>query len=251
MKKLTGQARRAQRRLELRKERMEKGLCLNCSSKPTWGFFCDKHREIKRNRRKSMTLNGQCLDCAEPKLPGHSRCIKHMEHIRKYLAERRGKLKEDGICVSCAKGIVVKGVCCEECKKKIRERQRKRKADLLAAGLCYVCGKENHLPNSKYCERCFLRNLSREHFGTCSEWEYLRDIFYKNGCRCVYSNLPIVLGLTAELDHRVPFAKGGSIGPENVQWVHTVVNQMKWSYPEEQFLEMVKAIYLHSCQSHG
>lgn len=55
----------------------------------------------------------------------------------------------------------------------------------------------------------------------------------------------LTLGRDAELDHRVPIAKGGSNGPENVQWVHSVINQMKWSYSESDFLSFVKAIYDH------
>jgi len=75
------------------------------------------------------------------------------------------------------------------------------------------------------------------------------DLFLKQDRKCALSGLPLVFGAnhgrikgTASLD-RIDSTLGYTIG--NVQWVHSIVNSMKWDMPQPQFLEMCKTITNH------
>lgn len=134
---------------------------------------------------------------------------------------------------------------CFGCLEKTRDNMRAKRTERLAAGLCVQCGKARKLPHSVACEPCFFKTLSHDHFGSRADAPFLTTLFYANGGRCVYSGLPLTLGLDTHIDHIEPVAKGGSLAPENVQFVHSMINQMKWSYSEDEFLRMVKTIYEH------
>ena len=71
----------------------------------------------------------------------------------------------------------------------------------------------------------------------------LQKLFDDAGGICPYSGRKLTLGVDAEIDHREPRSKGGSDFIENLQWVHKVVNQMKYNYSEEDFLAVVAEIY--------
>ena len=78
------------------------------------------------------------------------------------------------------------------------------------------------------------------------EWkisqEYAWDLFEKQNKLCAITKLPIKLGkinVTASID-RKDSAKGYT--EENVQWVHKIINTMKWSLNNEDFINLAKTI---------
>ncbi len=244
-----GYARRAARIKAKQAERVKAGSCRLCDNPPVpGGELCQRHEDARVNRRESRrgTTKGKCNHCGKPPLPGRSRCKKHMDEFNAKVKIRTAERKAAGICYLCGKNPAdPPSQLCAKCLKRGRENGKKRRAERRAAGLCLNCGKIPHLPGTYACEVCYLKTQANVNFGTTAEWEFLLKIFNDAGRRCVYSGLPIEFGTTATLDHRVPLTRGGSLGPENVQWIHAMVNQMKWNYLEDEFLKMAAKIAEH------
>lgn len=92
-----------------------------------------------------------------------------------------------------------------------------------------------------------MKHYSGELFGKVRHAQELQDLWERQGGKCAYSGLPLTLGLDAEIDHIIPESGGGPTEIGNLQWVHTMVNQMKFCYPERDFLAMVEMIYCYRC----
>jgi 5-methylcytosine-specific restriction endonuclease McrA len=73
----------------------------------------------------------------------------------------------------------------------------------------------------------------------------LDDKFDKQTGICPYTGRHLILGKDASLDHIVPSSKGGTNDLENLQWVFHKANEMKWNYSEEEFLGLVREIFLY------
>lgn len=242
--------RKANRRKErvnaLRSQRREQGLCYVCGEPRVEGFMlCAVHIERRRTMR-SNRASAICNNCSSPRVAGRAYCQACFERIARKSQSLRQKRIVAGLCLLCGKTPSVPSrVFCRPCLDIRRDAAREKRKRFADAGLCNRCGRLPFLSHSPKCEDCFFKELSNQHFGTVSEFNILKQQFHANGGRCVYSNLPLTLGLDAELDHKRPIAKGGSQGTENIQWVHRMVNQMKWSYTEQQFLSFVRLIYEH------
>ncbi|WP_439357855.1 hypothetical protein [Bradyrhizobium sp. DASA03007] len=77
--------------------------------------------------------------------------------------------------------------------------------------------------------------------------EYIEQLFAVQEGKCAISGLPLIIDWaacnpTASLDRR-DSSRGYIKG--NVQWVHKVVNEMKWDYSEDYFVAMCMAVAAH------
>ena len=98
----------------------------------------------------------------------------------------------------------------------------------------------------------FFHNYKRNALSRNMEFnitiEYVADLYKKQEGRCAISGMDIDIqgtpwkGQTGSLD-RIDSSKGYVEG--NVQWVHKIVNEMKWDLEEEEFFSIVKLIYKH------
>lgn len=80
--------------------------------------------------------------------------------------------------------------------------------------------------------------------------EYLWDLFLAQDKRCNLTGIELVMMSskndtrnTASLD-RIDSSKGYIIG--NVQWIHKVINQMKWNFRESEFVDWCKLVARHN-----
>lgn len=78
--------------------------------------------------------------------------------------------------------------------------------------------------------------------------EYLWDLFLKQSRRCPYLQEELVFDTsfrvtTASLD-RIDSKQGYVIG--NVEWVHKIVNEMKWDYTKSEFISLCDRISLNA-----
>jgi len=74
----------------------------------------------------------------------------------------------------------------------------------------------------------------------------LWDLFIKQDRKCALTGLPLNFSANhnkikgnASLD-RIDSTKGYMI--DNIQWVHSSINQMKWNMPQEDFFQMCEAV---------
>lgn len=76
--------------------------------------------------------------------------------------------------------------------------------------------------------------------------EFMWELFLKQNKTCAISGLPLIMDRknpsknTASLD-RKDSTKG--YVTNNVQWVHRIVNTIKWNLTEKEFYDMIKRIY--------
>jgi hypothetical protein len=75
------------------------------------------------------------------------------------------------------------------------------------------------------------------------------NLFLTQNRRCTLSGLPLVFGAnhgrqkgTASLDR---IDSGGGYTLDNVQWVHTSINNMKWDMPQSEFLSLCQSVCQH------
>tara|TARA_Y100000034_G_scaffold89161_1_gene107240 strand:- start:459 stop:1007 length:549 start_codon:yes stop_codon:yes gene_type:complete len=90
------------------------------------------------------------------------------------------------------------------------------------------------------------RNAKTRDFDFTITMEMAWKLFLEQNRKCVYTGLPLSLSIkcglsnqTASLD-RIDSSKGYIDG--NVQWVHKDVNNMKWDFSVEYFLELCHLI---------
>lgn len=215
------------------------GICVDCGSpsvtKPNTrcGKCLMKRRETRRNRVSSRL----CASCTNILLDGDRYlCSECREKKREY----REQKKLEGLCVGCHKNQIKKGCksYCEECLTYYRNRKKTHKE----RGLCTSCSNPA-ISGCNSCTTCYLKSISRAHFGTSDYHKELLDLFVLQQGKCKYTGLDITLGVNAEIDHRIPKALSGSNDLANLQWVHCKVNRMKWDNTEKDFLEFVKNVY--------
>lgn len=216
-----------------------KKICLDCNKAYTDNSYCEeclKKRNLRRkNYRQNKKINKICLDCSNKVKSGFSKCESCLNRIK----EQKLALISNNVCTICAKNYAKEGLQrCETCNLyHINRRLYFKQNDL-----CLYCGntRTNH---NKYCEKCYLKCTAKAHFGKRTNWHILKDIFDKQKGICPYTGEKLILGNNTELDHIIPKSKGGENVIENLQWTSKIVNRMKSSNSEFEFLEFVKKIY--------
>lgn len=83
--------------------------------------------------------------------------------------------------------------------------------------------------------------LDYEEEGDFPTTQQLMDLLEQQEYRCALSGVKLSPEL-AELDHKVPLAKGGSNAVSNVQWLHKRINRMKGSMKQDDFVDMCSKV---------
>ena len=197
----------------------------------------------------------------------------YFSNSKEYHKQRRQKQKESGLCQKCNSETIAGKVFCENC----CQEQKTRYADRKSKGLCRDCGKAKSVENrtrcqrcldrdvehkkklensglckqgcgnipvegKKFCEICLLKATAHKHLKSSSRYTELLELMKLQDCKCPYTGIQLSIGVNCELDHRVAKAKGGTNSIDNLQWVSTAVNRMKWDLDEQEFIELCKTI---------
>jgi hypothetical protein len=234
---------RRKRRLEpIQTNFAVRGLCVCCGEKSVDGYSrCQKHLESSWRRRSSTAT--KCGNCGKPTMKDRSYCETCFVVCREKQDRKKKERLEKGLCYECDNPIDRPGKkICKACCTRSTERTRKQKQDRTDAGMCVMCGKKPPLEHSRYCEFCYFKIASSQHFATVAEASGLQKLFHDANGQCAYTGRQLTLGLDAQLDHIVAITRGGANSVSNMQWIHRDANQMKWNYSEEEFLALVRDI---------
>ena len=138
----------------------------------------------------------------------------------------RSNAKQNGMCENCFKlPALINRTRCKNCLMKaiIKEgfkfdRRRKMRGSTQARGTCYV-----------------------EQFQPSVRAEWINKIMVKWTGICHYTGIPIEIGATASLDHKLPVSRVHIFGPdkifhpENLVWCHKSVNILKGDKTASEF----------------
>lgn len=189
---------------------------------------------------------GLCPDCGKiPPAQGKRICDECSERRRVDVAKRRQHHKDTGVCLTASCGKPTKKGCwCEDCLESRRVAAVEYRRSNRDNGLCMTCSASPVCSNGM-CERCELRQMAKRHLGNRDAWQPLKDKLVKQGYRCAYTGMPIVLGATASIDHLVPRSGGGKDDISNLQWVHLRINMMKGEMPHDEFVAFLEEVGKH------
>ncbi len=225
------------RRAELAKRNLCEGCRIN--SRREGGIYCVDCLESQRQGRDAWKKDGLCILCGLAVVPGKARCGKCLSIARKNDVKQSQKRRKSGTCVKCGVGIPVHPhIRCHVClsskaKAALRLNHERRKG-----GICVRCC-EKAIDGNCFCEVCYFKHIAFKRTGSSSNWEFLKGLFSNQAAKCPYTGIELLIGVNAELDHRIPKSKNGTDEISNLQWVYAPVNTMKWDMNESDFLAVV------------
>src|SRR3982751_6767776 len=107
---------------------------------------------------------------------------------------------------------------------------------------CHLCGTKLILPpvegKRNICQTCYLKRSASSALGSSSHWPLLLAKLNKQGWRCAYTGIPLVLRENASIDHILPVSRYPKFrhNINNVEWVDWRVNHMKLSMKKTEFI---------------
>lgn len=153
------------------------------------------------------------------------------------------------LCVNCATPLVSgdKQQQCPACRSKGVEATQQRRLRYREEGRCIHCGGDSPIQRDnaeQICVTCYLRACSREHFGTNAQWPMLLAAWERCGGICPYTGLTMRLGIDASVEHRYPSSRFPALreNPQNIEWIHLRVNEMKRDFTHDEFIAFIRGI---------
>ena len=148
----------------------------------------------------------------------------------------------NGICMNCSSPARERRTLCQRCSAYYVEKGRQDIAKRKRDGKCRSCGGEK--TDQSMCVDCRIKCMAQRLGGKVKSglWLILKRKLESQDYRCAYSGELIFPGINASIDHIHPRSKGGTHDEENLHWVSSVVNRMKGSLLQEQFVALCKMI---------
>jgi hypothetical protein len=165
-------------------------------------------------------------------------CGKCLAIASKSKKKQRVRSTAKGLCGQCGCRPSATGrKLCDNCREKLKLFQREKVTRYRAEGRCITCGKflKGRQKASSWCRPCHLRKLAYDNLADPKRGKEIGTLLYNQNSRCVYTGIPLVLGVNASLDHIIPRSKGGSDDLSNLQWVDTRLNLMRKATADEDF----------------
>lgn len=132
------------RKRALRRERREKGLCVDCGRAAGGRSLCQeclaKRGAAVEARRAVLREGGLCRECGRPAAPGHTRCTECLQKVNAGTRTLRDARRAQGACTACGRRPERRAGLCEDCYRLVLERNRRRRDRLREEGLCLLCG---------------------------------------------------------------------------------------------------------------
>lgn len=221
--------------------------CVNCSNGVAFGckhcVACLQKAKIRSSENyKKLKLERKCKSCrnAVDSIKGV-----YCKSCKQKQKDTNSKRKNSGMCVTCGKNNATQGVKCYDCYLSYKENLQRKKSERLSSGLCAYCDEVR--VGVKLCLKHYLQCTAKTHFKGQSSLDMadkLHQLYLRQDGKCPYTGNKLILGKDASLDHIIPRSRGGSGELDNVQWVYYAVNFMKQDMFHDEFLELVKDIYI-------
>jgi len=94
---------------------------------------------------------------------------------------------------------------------------------------------------TRYCLKHWTDLIRNNSFGNEDKLTFnVLDLWLEQEGRCKITNVPLIPGKTASLDHIIPVSKGGSNDRDNLRFVHHAVNAFKNSMDEIDFKQTLR-----------
>lgn len=119
-------------------------------------------------------------------------------------------------------------LCADTEAQRIREKADLRKS----RSECRGCGRPSKVA---FCRICTLKRIASNNLKDRSRAKEIGLLLHKQGHRCAYTGLPLILGINASIDHIVPRSQGGTNEITNLQWVDTRINRMRGTMADAEF----------------
>ena len=138
-------------------------------------------------------------------------------------------------------------------------KSAERRANRISKGLCVLCAKRPPRSKRTHCVICAdlinrkMRNYYKRRFfyrragGTSLGGErtvtakILAFLWKKQRGLCALTGQRLTR-LNSEVDHIIPFSKGGEVSKENLRWILKSVNRAKQTMTDEELIAMCKQI---------
>jgi hypothetical protein len=124
-----------------------------------------------------------------------------------------------------------------------REKSMRRKA----RGLCHNCSSPQAF-NSVSCEKHWFAARATQRLGlgpdVIGRGQALKAILEAQDYRCAYTGIPLVCGVNASVEHKIPTSKRPDLKGDlsNIEWLDVTVNRMKTDMTHDEFLGMCALI---------
>lgn len=134
----------------------------------------------------------------------------------------------------------------EENRERALELERNRRRAKKENGQCAACTRERLPHSNNFCEDCYYRDVAYHAIGsgTKSIIEALRQKMIDQDYKCPYTNVPLILGLNASLDHMMPKSRFPELARDinNLEWVSADINQSKHDRTPDEFVALCAKI---------
>lgn len=139
------------------------------------------------------------------------------------------------------------------------EQSAQRRAKRIAEGLCVLCAKQSPKPERTHCVGCakFINEKQRKYYGKrffyrraggtslggerTTTAKILAFLWRKQRGLCALTGQRLTR-LNSEVDHIIPFSKGGKTSKENLRWVLKSVNRAKQTMTDAELIALCRQI---------
>ena len=128
--------------------------------------------------------------------------------------------------------------CCREC---YRNKTKTRYAINKSKGYCVCCTSIAQF--GIFCEKHLFMDISKNRLGTKKRWIEIKQLLLDQKYLCAYSEIHLILGNNASLEHKIPLSKGGTNELSNICWIDLRINIAKGAMTYSEFYEFTHHLY--------
>jgi len=214
-----------QRRISYRNKNIENGNCIVC---------------FKPNDRVGESIT--CSLCYEKQITG-TQGEKHKLRYQKRIEKVKSFKFDPTKCNTCGGENDTGQFRCSKCRQRTREQSLMLRRERAEKGVCLRCGGEK-LPNSRLCQKHWFCDSADGNLGSSKRWKELEELWFKQKGLCYYSGVPLILGINASVDHKLPTCRffDNRFDIDNLVFCDMAVNQMKRDCTDDEFIKLCHAV---------